>query len=269
MLKYFICPDGQKRAITECLEKCPRPSGRRLSLPTLYELGNNRPWNGKTSTTMLLNPTRQEYLKITKDYAIIPQERAFALLGSRHHYRLDIMAKKIAELQSEKKAENVINTGTLDLLEPDELNEGKWKLIDYKTWGAFSVVKILDKDSYERYSASLQLNDYRIMVEPLGFEVSRMLWQITVRDGGTKTFREHKLDNKMPMVEADLIDNDAVLDYFYQKNKALMDALAKQELPPLCSFDERWHGRRCAGNLCEVHMFCPEGSKINRVKLEK
>jgi len=92
-----------------------------------------RIWTGKPSTTQLLNPTRMEFLKITKDYAITPQERAFALLGTQHHRRLEIIAKKIAELEAEKKLSDNINTGILDLLEPDN---GKWILTDYKTWGS-------------------------------------------------------------------------------------------------------------------------------------
>jgi len=34
----------------------------------------------------------QEYLKITKEYAIRPMSRAFALLGTEHHARLAEMA---------------------------------------------------------------------------------------------------------------------------------------------------------------------------------
>lgn len=268
-LRYFNCPDGVTRPISECLEHCPRPEGRCLSLAALHDIGYDREWTGKASTTMLLNPTRQQYLKITKDYAVTPQGRAFALLGTRHHKRLEIIARKIEGLQAEKKGETAINTGTLDLLEPDELHDGKWKLIDYKTWGTYSITKIMNTDSHERLSANLQLNNYRMMVEPLNFPVSRMFWQITTRDGGTRTFREYGLDNRMPLIEADFLPDDFVSEYFYRKNKALMDALNNNHMPPLCDFDERWKGRRCKGELCEVHRFCPEGAKVNKVRLEE
>lgn len=42
MLTYFLCPDGVKRPIKECLEHCSNPDGRCLSLPTLYEIGKVR-----------------------------------------------------------------------------------------------------------------------------------------------------------------------------------------------------------------------------------
>jgi hypothetical protein len=206
-----------------------------------------------------------EFLKITEEYAITPTERAYALLGTQHHRRLEIIAKRIESLRSEKKVEDLINTGTLDLLEPDDLKEGYWILTDYKTWGSYAVQKILDKNSYERRNASLQTNDYRIKVEPLDFPISRMRWQITVRDGGTWVAKRNTIRDKILLVDADWIDNDEVTDYFFHKNNALMKALTTKTLPELCPYEERWTGRRCKGNLCEVHMFCPEGRTINKL----
>lgn len=261
-LRYFNCPDGITRSIEQCLEKCPRTEGRCLSLPTLHELSYDRVWQGKPSTTQLLNPTRMEYLKILKDYAIIPQERAFALLGTQHHRRLEIIAKKISELEAEKKLSDEVNTGILDLLEPDN---GKWILTDYKTWGSFAVKKILELGSFERLHNSLQLNDYRLKVEQLDFQISKMRWQITVRDGGTYTARNNNVEQKMLIVEGDWLDDDLVASYFYDKSKALLEALDNDELPSLCDYDERWSGRRCKG-FCDVFMFCPEGAKVNKVE---
>lgn len=263
-LRFFNCPDGITRPITECLEKCPRPEGRCLSLPTLHEVAFDRTWQGKASTTQLLNPTRMEYLKINKDFAIAPKDRAFALLGTQHHRRLEIITKKIKELEAEKRLSSDTNTGMLDLLEPDN---GKWILTDYKTWGSYSVLKIKDPESYERLTASLQLNDYRLMAESLGFEICKMQWQITVRDGGTKSAYANKIEDRILTIEAERLDNDFVTDYFYTKNKALLEALDKNELPELCNYEERWNGRRCKGSLCEVHMFCPEGAKVNKIEL--
>lgn len=260
-LKFFNCPDGITRDIAQCLEACPRPEGRCLSLPTLHELSYNREWTGKTSTTQLLNPTRMEYLKIVKDYAVTPNDRAFALLGTQHHRQLEIIAKKIADLESEKKLSDEINTGILDLLEPDG---DKWILTDYKTWGSYAVAKMSDHNSYDYQHNALQLNDYRLKVETLGFVVSKMRWQITVRDGGTFTARNNHVDDKILLIDADRLDNDFVTDYFYAKNQALLTALEKNELPELCDYQERWNGRRCAG-FCEVMPFCPEGRKVNKL----
>lgn len=264
---YFNCPDGITRPISECLEKCPRPEGRCLSLPTLHELSFSREWKGKASTTQLLNPTRMEYLKLTQEYAITPMKRAYALLGTQHHHRLEVIAKRIAELESEKKVEDLTNTGTLDLLEPD--SNGNWILTDYKTWGSYAVLMILDKDSYERYNASLQLNDYRLKVETLGFPVSQMRWQITVRDGNTWIAKKRNIEDEIMLIDGDWIDDDVVTDFFFRKNEALMKALDKKELPELCDYNERWKGRRCKRSLCEVHMFCPEGCQINKLEYKE
>ena len=117
MLQYFLCPDGNKRTIKQCLEQCPRPKGRCLSLPYLYEVGNTRKWTGTPSTTQLLNPSRMAYLQITKPYSIDPFESAFMLLGTRHHKTLEIIANKIKGLIAEKKlskSEASQNTGILD-----------------------------------------------------------------------------------------------------------------------------------------------------------
>lgn len=271
-LTYFRCPSEDAELITpvkDCLEMCPRSEGRCLRLDKLHEISWDRKWEGKPSTTQLLNPTRMEYLKITKDYAIAPKSRAYAIYGSYQHKRLEIINAKLNEYPSEMKVENETNHGTLDRLEPDELNPGKWLLIDRKFWGAFAVKKLMGKDNYERWHYSMQLNDYRMKVDPEIFPISRMLWDITIRDANTKTMRELELIDPMPIIEADWIDDEIVADYFGQKSKALLEAFENDKLPELCPFQERWQGRRCRGSLCEVHMFCPEGAMINKVELQQ
>lgn len=206
------------------------------------------------STTQLLNPTRMAYLQITKPYAINPFDSAFMLLGTRHHKTLEIVASRIKGLIAEKKlskSEASQNTGILDLLEPDELKEGYYKLIDYKTWGSYSVAKTLGRSNsngdYEVNQLSLQLNNYRIKVENLGFPISRLLVQCTVRDGGTWTARNNKVPEKVLFIPVDLIDNELVLDYFYRKSRELLTALKTETLPGLCDYQERWGSRRCKG----------------------
>ncbi len=270
-LEYFRCPDGIKRTIKECLEQCPRPEGRCLALPYLYEIGNPRIWRGTPSTTQLLNPTRLAYLQITSPYSLDPMESAFMVLGSRHHKTLEIVATKIKGLIAEKKLDKTEasqNTGILDLLEPDENQEGFYKLIDYKTWGAFSVAKILgrsDKNGdYEYQQISLQLNNYRIKAEQLGFPISKLLVQCTVRDGGTSAAYKNRVPEKILFIPIDIMDTETVLHYFFTKTKALLAALETETLPELCPYEERWSGRRCK-NYCDVAEFCPEGAKVNNV----
>jgi len=269
MLTYFNCPDGVQRPIKECLEKCPRKEGRCLSLPSLYDIGKVREWTGKPSMTQLLNPTRIAYLQITKPYAVTPQEMAFALLGTRHHYKLEQVARKIEGLEVEKFLDGD-ETGILDLLQPDELNSGFFELIDYKTWGSYSVAKILRPDAsngYELHQVELQLNNYRVKVEKLGFPVKRLAVQCTVRDGGTFTARNNKIDFKLAMLPVTILEDKVVTDYFKTKREALLNALDNGVLPEMCPYEERWANRRCIGELCPVHYWCPEGAMMNKVEL--
>lgn len=266
-LRFFICPDGQQIEVSKCLEKCPRPEGRCLSLPTLHSISSSRPWVGKPSTTQLLNPTRLEFLKITKDYATDPQSMAYSLLGTRHHQKLEAVARKIEGLEVEKYLDGD-PSGTLDLLEPDDLKEGYWELIDYKTWGSFSVAKVLgigSKNSgYERHQAELQLNNYRIKVSQMGFPISHLSVQCTVRDGGTRTAYSNQIGFKMKKLPLAILDDDYVRDYFAKKREALLTALDTMTLPPFCPYDERWANKRCK-KACPVVEYCPEGSRMTRL----
>ena len=120
-LTTFLCPDGIKRPIKECLDKCPLSTGRCLSLPTLTSIGTIREYTGTFSTTQLLNPTRLAYLQLTKPFAVDPFDQAFSLLGTRHHQRLEAVAKKIEGLESERKLGiDKDISGVLDLLEPSD-----------------------------------------------------------------------------------------------------------------------------------------------------
>jgi len=155
-LKYALCPDGEQVEVEACLKRCRRPEGRCLTLPTLHAVLRERekvvwgcPNCGREitsqdeeflrveerpmicpdcrkemdlvylpSTTELLNGTRLSFLKLTKPYTVDPMERAFALLGTRHHQRLEAVARKLNVLSEEKLKGEI--SGILDLLEPDE-----------------------------------------------------------------------------------------------------------------------------------------------------
>lgn len=262
-LKYFHCPDNQTRAIEDCLNKCPRTEGRCLSLPTLATIGKVREWSGTPSTTQLLNPTRLEYLSIKKDFAINPFDQAFALLGTRHHYRLEQVAKKIEGLEAEVKLKGEV-TGILDLLEP--INGGEdYRLTDYKTFGSFAVKKAME-DGYDRHKLLLQLNNYRMMAQELGFNVTELRCQITVRDGGTYSARHNGIEDKLYFLPMEILPDEQVKEYFLTKAYLLCKAVENDVLPELCQYDERWGGRRCKG-FCDVFIWCPEGAKVNNVRL--
>lgn len=292
-LKYALCPDGKKTEVTACLNWCPL-GDRCLPLPTLHAILWEREWTGTPSTTQLINGTRLEYLKLTCDYGIDPKDRAFALLGTWHHGRLQAIAKKLNVL-SEEKLEGEV-TGIFDLLEPDEQTKGEaYILTDYKTSGSFKVAQWLglvghkvpdpsgavyqrNGDGYQKgdpkmvtewtpdpskadlWSEELQLNNYRLMVEALGFPVSRMRLQVTVRDGGTFVAENRGIMEKMYMIPVKRLEDEHIETYFALKKQTLQAYLSLKEIPLPCSARESWAGRRCAG-YCDVAEFCSEGGK--------
>jgi hypothetical protein len=260
--KFYKCPDGVIRQIAECLQRCPRPEGRCLSLPTLTTIGQVRIWRGMPSTTQGLNPTRLEYLSITEDFAIDPFAQAFSLLGTRHHGRLEQVAKKIEGLKSELKLKGEIS-GILDLLEP--INGGDtYRLIDYKTFGSYAVAKHLGlKDGEDDVAKlALQLNNYRVMSEDIGFPVKELKVQITVRDGNTKSSSMNKVTKNIYLLDVEILPDDYVREYFLTKAYLLVTALEDKKLPEVCK--DNWNWRRCKG-YCAVFQFCPEGRKLNKL----
>lgn len=275
-LKYFKCPDNLIRPIISCLDQCPRTEGRCMTLAHLIAIGGGqRAWEGKSSVTQLLKGTRQAYLEITKDYIVNPDDQAFALYGTLHHRRLEIINKKLEGLAEQKIIGEI--SGTLDRLEPDELKPGYYKLLDYKLTGAYGVAKALGMMSKDRdpdmRDWELQLNRYRILLEhselAKEFPISRMFIQATIRDSGLKQMNELGLPRRMPMIPVKKLDDSFVLEFFQAKEFALHSALTKGQLPEMCSYSERWSNRRCKAGYCPVVAWCPEGAKMNRIKLRE
>ena len=297
MLKFFVCSYG-RIPVEDCLRKCPG-GDRCLSLPTLIQISWQRPWEGKPSITQLLNGTRMAYLEIIKDYAVKPDDMAFALLGTRHHFRLDKIAKKIDAL-SEEKLEDEETKGTLDLLVPDETtDEEKYLLYDYKTSGSFKVAKALGltaikvpspTEVYEKSGSwgkagtpkmltiwdqnpahvdmwdwELQLNAYRLKVEKIGFSISKMFIQVTARDGGTFIAENRGVMKNIYLIPVKRLDDEKVGAYFVTKASNLLNALNRKELPPPCNDQENWEGNRCK-SYCNVWEWCDLGTKLHKEK---
>ena len=93
--------------------------------------------------------------------------------------------------------------------------------------------------------------------------------QCTVRDGGTFTAKNNKVFFKLDMLPVTILEDEEVIGYFKAKREALLEALDKDILPEMCPYDERWANRRCKGELCPVHYWCPKGAKMNKVELRK
>jgi hypothetical protein len=262
-LKYFKCKNenGELIAVSSCLGHC---DNRCLSLPTLTSIGAVRKWNGTPSTTQLLNPTRLEFLQLTHDFAVDPFNQAFALLGTRHHGKLEAVAKKIEGLEAELKLRGEIS-GILDLLEPINGND-LYRLTDYKTYGSYAAAKHIFKGKGSEPDVrklALQTNNYRVMADDVGFHVIELFVQITVRDGGTFSARNNKVTENIYFLPVEILPDNEVREYFSHKKEALLKALETNTMPELCEYDERWGSKRCKG-YCSVSKFCPEGAMINK-----
>ena len=253
----FLCPDGKTVPIEDCFKSCPN---RCMSLPTLHKVGAQREWKGTVSTTQSLGGTRMEYLKITEEYTIDPDDFAFALLGTRVHERLDAVAKKLEMISEEKLTGEV--SGIIDLLVP---SNGGFELWDYKTSGSYKIANALSltKEPAHIKDWELQLNQYRLLLSDLGFDINRMVIQAIARDGGTWISKKYGITRKINLIEIQRLDDDYVRDYFKAKRDGLLHYLKDEVLPPMCDYDERWANSRCL-KFCPVVEFCPEGRAMKK-----
>lgn len=293
MLIGFVCPDGDKITLTECMQSC-RMKERCLTAPTLLLISKEREWNGVASTTQLLNGTMLEYLKLTKPYYVEPDSRAFMLAGSIHHEALEVVAK---ELGLAAEIALSIDRDIFDLIESEE--DGL-VLTDYKLWGSFKVAKVLgivvggkvpdpsgamyktsgkwgkagspkmvnsfkvDTSKADNWEAELQLNHYRVMLEDLGVKIQRLQIQATVRDGGTAISTSRGVGRKVYRIPVNLLDDEIVKDYFDFKRHCLKKALDKGWTEP-CNPKESWDGIRCK-SYCDVSDYCTKGQLLKSLE---
>lgn len=292
-LTKFICPDGAQMECDACIRAC-RLRLRCVSLSTLQAIySTERKWDGKPHVTDLLNGPMQTYLKICKDYAVEPQSRAFALLGSTHH---KLMEQSSDGYPAEIKVEVMGIQGMADALEPAVGYLSEWNLIDYKSWGGYRVAKALGMEeigktpdpSGARYSRGgkwgtagspkmvntfranpnkadlvneiIQLNFYRVGLESMGFDIRDLMIQATVRDGGTVTAKGYGVGKLIYMIRVPKVDNSEVMGFLMGKKSELLTALEDDE-PRMCNNEECWGGRRCKG-YCDVAAFCTQGQEL-------
>ena len=292
-LENFICPDGQTSPIQSCLEQC-RMKERCLTLPTLKLISTERVWNGKPSTTQLLNGTMHEFLKLTKPFDTDPDSRAFMLAGTKHHKALEEVA---IELGLPAEVALNVDRDIFDLIEMDE--DGGLVLTDMKMWGSYRVAKVLGiveigkkpdpsgavyktnsqwgragspkmvseyqqvPTEADNWDSEMQLNHYRIMLEDLGVPIKRMQLQITVRDGGLQVATGRGVKRNMYRVPVAKLEDDYIRGYFSDKSDALLEAMATGVCTEACNSHESWDGVRCT-RFCEVWMYCPKGQLVHQ-----
>lgn len=291
----YICPDGKEVKIEECLSCCrlegqinPNtgelycPAGRCLSKRTLMALADQREWTGRPSTTQLLAGTRENYLKLTHDYAIDPKSSLFMLHGTKVHDYLEHYTDD--EGISELRIDDGVSTGAFDYYSAE--NNGT--LYDNKTYGSWKVAKILGMYSKKvatgevyktgakkgqpkyrneictdgpklRLDLAIQLNDYRMKIEKeLKKPVNQLVCEVIVRDGNTYIANQRGITSPGYLVPINKISDQWVARYMKKKAGDLLTALETNTMPPPCRYSECWGGMKCE-RFCNVSQFCDKG----------
>jgi hypothetical protein len=211
-LRNFICPDGIEIPIGDCLEGdgCRREN-RCATRSYLRLVSRERKWTGKPSTTQLINGTMLAWLRLTTNYAVSPDDRAFMIHGTKSHSNLQL-DDDYSIVEERLDGDDTEVTGIFDVYESEA---GLSTLVDYKTSGSYKVAKALgffveaeptgevfksghrkglpktvkilkrDDEHVDRWEWELQLNKYRIELERRGFPVDDMRIMCVVRDGNT------------------------------------------------------------------------------------
>lgn len=283
-LAQFICPDKERITISQCLSGNCRMSNRCAPLSYLSECARQRQWTGKPSVTQLLNGTRMAYLMLTTNYAEDPQKCLWKILGTSVHKRLDVDDKfSFSEVQLDDEDK----TGILDRVE-EQANKELW-LVDKKFVGSFKASRVLGLEKHERIRLddndrpilnrykkpskdiwftvnpdkidmddwAMQLNTYRKMFEEsTGFEISRLMNFIMIRDGDLLTAKQRGVVANFYYIEVPFIDNSKVSEYMdHKRNLLLSHMMTTDRIPEPCSLSEVWGGNRCE-KYCPVVSTC-------------
>lgn len=292
--KEFICPNGERVPIGECLAKCPQGE-RCMFLPTLRAIAEGLD-RGLTEPTVteLLAGTRETYLKKTTDYAVSPMDQVFALHGSSMHAMQENHSE--GNMLTEVRLYDGKMSGQFDIY-GTVLDETSNVLGDYKVTSSYKAMKALGyyttseptgeyyksgaKKGQEKYKKvwhtdgerdiedwTIQLNYYRIQLERRGFKVDRMEIQMLIRDFSTRMASERNITKPVYVISIPKIRDDIIEDYLGDKLKKLNLAIKSNTIPEHCDAKENWEGRKCLG-YCSVVDKCDFGCMLKRQEERK
>ncbi|MBQ9497890.1 MAG: hypothetical protein IJR52_10020 [Selenomonadaceae bacterium] len=283
----FICPNGQRIRIADCLRSCPNPH-RCMFLPTLRAIADSLDRNiSEPTVTELIAGVRETYLKKTSAYAVEPSSVLYALQGQAIHSINEQQTH--GAILSEERLKDDITSGQFDLfgkiLDADEGVLGDLKITSsFKLMRALGIYKVR-VDTGEVYKTglkkgqpkfrtefrydgvrdlldwSIQLNYYRLLLERAGFKISRMYIQAICRDASLRIAAERGIDKPVYIIPINKISDHWLTRYFQHKAKLLREAMATKTLPPVCSFRERWSNRKCL-DYCAARENCPYAQRL-------
>ena len=283
----FICPNGQRIRIADCLCSCPN-SQRCMFLPTLRAVADSLNRNiAEPTVTELISGVRETYLKKTSAYAVDPASILYALHGQAIHSINEQQTQ--GSILSEERLKDDITSGQFDLfgkiLDADEGVLGDLKITSsFKLMKALGIykVKIYTGEVYKsglkqgqpkfktelRFDGvrdlldwSIQLNYYRLLLERAGFKISRMYIQAICRDASLRIAAERGIDKPVYIIPINKISDHWLQNYFQHKAKILREAIKSKTLPPICSFRERWGNRKCL-SYCAARENCPYAQRF-------
>lgn len=291
---YFICPNGSRVGIEDCLNACIYKT-RCMFLPTLRAIAqaSNRDLS-QPSVTELISGTMESYLKRTTYYAVNPQDQIYALHGSAAHTINQGFTD--GNILTEERLYDDITSGQFDLY-GNILSDNQGVLGDIKVTSSYKLMKALglykvDKFTGEYYKTgsrkgepktikelrsdgvkwlfdwAIQLNYYRILLEKHGFEVKQMVIQAICRDNNTRIAAERGIDKSVYLMPIKKISDHWINKYMHAKHQALINALKTKTLPSHCSTKERWNDRKCL-DYCSVAEYCPHGCKVKNIPISK
>lgn len=291
----FVCPDSEKILITDCLSEGGCRLGNRCATRSYLRLiSQERPWTGRPSTTQLIGGTMFAFLKLTKDYAVSPDARAFMVNGIRAHNNLEGADDGYSFLEERFDCADTEITGIADVV---EVENGKTILADYKTSGSYKVSKALGfyvdieetdevfksgrrkgqkkarrilkqaDNKIDRHEWELQLGKYALELAKRGFPVDEIKIQCIVRDGGTYVARSRGVFRNLYYFKINRLPDKEINEYFERKKNALLMALKCGKQDEICTAAENWDSLRCQ-NYCEVAEFCKYGKYLKKVEPE-
>jgi len=289
----FICPDGKRINIADCLCSCPNQQ-RCMFLPTLRAVANSLDRKiSEPTVTELITGTRETFLKKTTDYAVDPASILYALHGQAVHSINERHTQ--GSILSEERLKDEITSGQFDLF-GKILNADDGVLGDLKITSSFKLMKALGIykqkiDTGEVYKSGLkkgqpkfrselrfdgvrdlldwaiQLNYYRMLLERAGFKVNRMVIEALCRDSGLRIAQERGISKSVYIIPINKISDHWLNRYFQHKAKILREAIESKTLPLVCSFRERWGDKKCLG-YCAARENCPYAQKLTATKEE-
>ena len=288
----FICPTGQKIAITKCLKKCSYGQ-RCMFLPTLRAVAASLNRNIKQPTvTELLAGTMETFLKRTTDYVVDPIKQLYALHGTAIHTINENHVDK--NMLSEQRLSDDITSGKFDLF--GKILDKENTLGDYKITSSYKLMKALgyykvDVPTGEVYKTgakkgqpktrkewrtdgvkhlldwAIQLNYYRILLEERGYTVNRMEIQAMCRDFNLRIAAERNIISPIYLIPINKISDHWVKLYMKTKAARLQKALKTGKISHICSIKERWQDRKCK-DYCAVAENCPYGRQFKQASVK-